>query len=336
MSIDAPLTFSGIQFSHTQQMLDAMASEFLTAGGNNQTEQIADIIARITPLELAREAVGGWCLDEAQEPNTRSHMDINGYTLEQLSDAIGMAILNLDGKGELIYGSFQDADLAWQAELEAVFGVEDAAQARYDGRGRGNAQANDDGDNLSRLYRNRASIQKVWDKFNADQNEARSRAQEGEDAEKDAVLDLRRAGRYLEAGELAFSLGQPCKYGRHIGSSETREQGKAEFHLGFQLAIRGIPLSTFGRGVLTEIAQRVDAVELAVIATSLKSHGFYIGRRDDAMNSLHRGGWMVCEEYKPGVSAQRDASSGVWCVVGDDLSALLSIAADNFPDQSND
>ena len=335
MSIDTPLTFSGSQFSHTQKMLDAMAIEFLTAGGQNQTEQIADIIARTTPLELAREAVDGWGLDEAQEPNTRAHMDINDYTLERLSDAIGMAILSFDKQGELIYGSFQDADLAWQAELEAVFGVEDAAQARYDGRGRGNAQMNDDGDNLSRFYRNRASIQKVWDKFNADQNEARERARAREEG-NDAVLNLRRAGRYLEAGELAFSLGQPCKYGRHIGSSETREQGKAEFHLGFQLAIRGIPLSTFGRGVLSEIAQRDDSVELAVIATSLKSHGFYIGRRDDAMNSLHRGNWMVCEEYKPGVSAQRDASFGVWCVVGDDLSALLSIAADNFPDQSND
>ncbi len=64
----------------------------------------------------------------------------------------------------------------------------------------------------------------------------------------------------------------------------------------------------------------------------LRAFGLVIGDRDPRMNSEHAGRFMVCEAYAPDYPGQRDAADGAgfWCIVGDDLEALVNEAWDTF------
>lgn len=61
----------------------------------------------------------------------------------------------------------------------------------------------------------------------------------------------------------------------------------------------------------------------------LRSLGWVVGDRDPKMNSKFDGAYMVVEdEYTPDYPGQADGSDGdgIWCLVGDDLSALVDEA----------
>jgi len=50
--------------------------------------------------------------------------------------------------------------------------------------------------------------------------------------------------------------------------------------------------------------------------------GLIVASRDRSMNTDFPGNYMVSEWYEPG-HQQRDGNGGVWCIVGDDLGALI-------------
>ena len=72
--------FAGTLYRTKYEMLDGIAYEYMTAGGLNSSEQIDEILEYISPEDAADEAIQGWELEE--------HMDDNGYTKEDLTDAM--------------------------------------------------------------------------------------------------------------------------------------------------------------------------------------------------------------------------------------------------------
>lgn len=59
----------------------------------------------------------------------------------------------------------------------------------------------------------------------------------------------------------------------------------------------------------------------------LLEHGLLVQARDMHMNSDFPGEYMISEWYETG-HTQKDGSGGVWCIVGDDLGALICEAYD--------
>lgn len=59
-------------------------------------------------------------------------------------------------------------------------------------------------------------------------------------------------------------------------------------------------------------------------ARHLARNGYYIGPRDPKRNKAFDGSWMVCEQVDAGPTD--DAGTGGYCIVGDDLNDLISVA----------
>lgn len=57
----------------------------------------------------------------------------------------------------------------------------------------------------------------------------------------------------------------------------------------------------------------------------LKQRGFVVGKRDPRLNRAFKGRFMVAEPYKRGIATD-DARHGPWCIVGDNLAALITTA----------
>lgn len=67
----------------------------------------------------------------------------------------------------------------------------------------------------------------------------------------------------------------------------------------------------------------------------LKARGFHVGARDPRLNRNYPGAFMVAEPYDESETPTDDGSNGPWCIVGDDLVALVAEAyqigiADDF------
>jgi hypothetical protein len=59
----------------------------------------------------------------------------------------------------------------------------------------------------------------------------------------------------------------------------------------------------------------------------LDAMGFKVGARDPAgINTDFPGAFMVAEEYERCELPTRDGSNGPWCLIGDDLDALVDEA----------
>lgn len=71
---------------------------------------------------------------------------------------------------------------------------------------------------------------------------------------------------------------------------------------------------------------RLSAETLAK-AAELASHGFAIGMREPKLNTDHKGVFMIVEHLEEwdGVPTANGAN-GPWCIVGDDLEALITEA----------
>lgn len=55
----------------------------------------------------------------------------------------------------------------------------------------------------------------------------------------------------------------------------------------------------------------------------LRAQGFTVGPRDPRLNRKYPGAYMVVEEHEESELPTDDGSNGPWCVVGDDLPALV-------------
>ncbi len=75
-------------------------------------------------------------------------------------------------------------------------------------------------------------------------------------------------------------------------------------------------------GELSDYASDVRRIE----RLSLEAYGYKIGPRDPRINSDYPGAFMVVESHEESELPTRDGSNGPWCIVGDDLPALLDEA----------
>lgn len=58
----------------------------------------------------------------------------------------------------------------------------------------------------------------------------------------------------------------------------------------------------------------------------LRSHGWTVGDRDPRLNTDYVGKFMAVESYDESELPTRDGMNGPWCIVGDDLPALVDEA----------
>lgn len=62
---------------------------------------------------------------------------------------------------------------------------------------------------------------------------------------------------------------------------------------------------------------------------ALRANGYIVGARDPRLNTNYAGAFMVVEEgYTDDELPTKDGSNGPWCIVGDDLAALVDTAYD--------
>jgi hypothetical protein len=61
-------------------------------------------------------------------------------------------------------------------------------------------------------------------------------------------------------------------------------------------------------------------------AAELRSWGFTVGERDPRLNSNYPGRYMVVESHEESELPTKDGSNGPWCIVGDNLDALIAEA----------
>lgn len=82
--------FSGQLYRTTSAMLDAIAHEFMTAGGLNSPAQINHMINAegLTAERAAREAIEGWNLGHTEYDDEPSHMAANSYSEDDLVAAM--------------------------------------------------------------------------------------------------------------------------------------------------------------------------------------------------------------------------------------------------------
>ena len=72
----------------------------------------------------------------------------------------------------------------------------------------------------------------------------------------------------------------------------------------------------------------------------LEKYGFTIGERDERLNTNYPGKHMVCEANHEDIGdydlPTADGGNGPWCIVGDDLDALVAEAHDYLLGQDHD
>lgn len=85
-----PYEFRSTLFASRGAMLDAIAYEWMTAGGNNTPEQIdAMIEAGLTAENAAAECVAVWSLEEPLDGQDESHAERHGYTQASITAVMG-------------------------------------------------------------------------------------------------------------------------------------------------------------------------------------------------------------------------------------------------------
>ena len=65
----------------------------------------------------------------------------------------------------------------------------------------------------------------------------------------------------------------------------------------------------------------------------LKRWGFIVGARDPRLNRAFVGAFMVAEWYEDSETPTDDGSNGPWCIVGDNLDALIETAHNVWADE---
>lgn len=80
--------FQSTLFPSLDSMLNAIAGEWISAGGNNSNEDIRRFFDEATDAELAAEAIEGWGLDRVADfDEEESHKARHDYTAEDLAEA---------------------------------------------------------------------------------------------------------------------------------------------------------------------------------------------------------------------------------------------------------
>jgi hypothetical protein len=61
--------------------------------------------------------------------------------------------------------------------------------------------------------------------------------------------------------------------------------------------------------------------------------GFVVGERNPLINMLYPGEFMVAESHEQSDLPTQDGANGPWCIVGEDLPALVNEAWGNWVDE---
>lgn len=61
----------------------------------------------------------------------------------------------------------------------------------------------------------------------------------------------------------------------------------------------------------------------------LERAGFHVGERETRLNTAFSGRFMVVEPYEESELPTEDGRNGPWCIVGDNLNALIVEAYNN-------
>jgi hypothetical protein len=112
-----------------------------------------------------------------------------------------------------------------------------------------------------------------------------------------------------------WRLGDDGKFrhdGEHLIDSDGKDLGLASFDYGGDWE-----MLCSEAAIDLEFHRRADA---------LRSWGFTVGRRDSRLNTDHPGRFMVVESHTKKELPTKDGSNGPWCIVGNDLSALVDEA----------
>lgn len=64
----------------------------------------------------------------------------------------------------------------------------------------------------------------------------------------------------------------------------------------------------------------------------LKRWGFVVGERDPRLNRAFAGAFMVAESYEDSQAPTDSGRDGPWCIVGDNLTALVEQAHSSWID----
>lgn len=67
----------------------------------------------------------------------------------------------------------------------------------------------------------------------------------------------------------------------------------------------------------------------------LRSYGWTVGERNSRINTDYPGAFMCAEPFEADELPTRDGSNGPWCIVGDDLPALVDEAHSFLRDFTN-
>ena len=59
------------------------------------------------------------------------------------------------------------------------------------------------------------------------------------------------------------------------------------------------------------------------MTSRLREWGFVVGKRDPRINTRFEGSFMVVESHEESELPTEDGRNGPWCIVGDDLAALV-------------
>ena len=69
-------------------------------------------------------------------------------------------------------------------------------------------------------------------------------------------------------------------------------------------------------------------MNIAEKQAALLAYGYIVGERDLHMNTAHPGNVMVAEAHSS--IPTKDGSNGPWCIVGNDLAALIDEAYEHL------
>lgn len=70
----------------------------------------------------------------------------------------------------------------------------------------------------------------------------------------------------------------------------------------------------------------IETRSLEAMRDDLVLRGFTVGPRDTRLNTRYPGAFMVVEEYEDMGLPTEDGSNGPWCIVGDDIEAMIKEA----------
>lgn len=86
--------------------------------------------------------------------------------------------------------------------------------------------------------------------------------------------------------------------------------------------------------IAAEFKTRAEAEAFAAkLSTLVGDWGFKVGTRDPRINTNYPGSYMAAEEHQYSELPTKDGSNGPWCIVGDDLTALVNEAHSVWDDR---